>query len=112
MALAVDRFERATTHTVARILQRWAGLRSFVPDRTPVVGYASDAPGFFWLAAQGGYGIETAPALGALAASLVLGHGTPADLARHGVDARLLDPARLRRPPGRSASAELVVPRA
>ena len=105
LAIAVDRFERATTHPVERILRRWAGLRSFVPDRTPVVGFAADVPSFFWLAAQGGYGIETAPALGALAASLVLGQGTPADLARHGVDAALLDPARLRRPPGRPAGA-------
>jgi D-arginine dehydrogenase len=71
-----------------------------VPDRTPVVGYAPDAPGFFWLAGQGGYGIETAPALGSLAASLVLGRGLPAGLAAHGVDLAALLPERLDR--GRS----------
>ena len=100
VAIAVDRFETATTHRVKRILHRWAGLRSFVPDRTPVVGYAPDAPGFFWLAGQGGYGIETAPALGSLAASLAQGRGLPAGLAARGVDLAALLPERLDR--GRS----------
>lgn len=95
VAIAVDRFEAATTHPVRRVLHRWAGLRSFVADRTPVVGFAPDAPGFFWLAGQGGYGIETSPALGALAASLVRGETSlPASLAGHGVDAAALSPAR------------------
>lgn len=94
IAIAVDRFETATTQKVDRILHRWAGLRSFVADRTPVVGFAPDAPGFFWLAGQGGYGIETSPAMGELAASLVRGLGTPAALTAHGVDAVALDPAR------------------
>jgi D-arginine dehydrogenase len=71
-------------------------LRSFVADRTPVVGFAPDAPGFFWLAGQGGYGIESSPAMGALTASLVRGDGVPEVLARHGVDGRLLAPSRLR----------------
>jgi D-arginine dehydrogenase len=95
IAIAVDRFETATTHPIRRILHRWAGLRSFVPDRIPVVGYAPDAPGFFWLAGQGGYGIETSPALGALAASLVLGGPVPDGMAVHGVDAAALRPGRL-----------------
>lgn len=94
VAIAVDRFETATNHSVKRVLHRWAGLRSFVADRTPVAGFAADSPGFFWLAGQGGYGIETSPALGVLTASLVLGKGTPEDLAAHGVDARALHPAR------------------
>jgi D-arginine dehydrogenase len=94
VAIAVDRFETATTQKVDRILHRWAGLRSFVADRTPVVGFAPDAPGFFWLAGQGGYGIETSPAMGLLAASLVRGQGTPATLAAHGVNAAALSPAR------------------
>ena len=96
IAVAAERFETATTHTITRVLHRWAGLRSFVSDRTPVVGFAPDAPGFFWLAGQGGYGIESSPALGALTASLVRGDGVPEVLARHGVDGRLLAPSRLR----------------
>ena len=94
VAIAVDRFETATTHPVRRVLHRWAGLRSFVADRTPVVGFAPDAPGFFWLAGQGGYGIETSPALGALAASLVCGTSLPASLAGHDVDAAALSASR------------------
>ena len=51
-------------------------MRSFVSDRTPVVGFAPDAPGFFWLAGQGGYGVQTAPALSQLAADLCLGRAS------------------------------------
>jgi D-arginine dehydrogenase len=72
IAIAVDRLENATTLQVGRIASKWAGLRSFVQDRTPVVGYDAVQPGFFWLAALGGYGIQTAPALSRLAASLAL----------------------------------------
>jgi D-arginine dehydrogenase len=71
LAVAVDRIETATTLNVTRIVHKWAGLRSFVADRTPLVGYDAAQPGFFWLAALGGYGIQTAPALSRLAASLV-----------------------------------------
>jgi D-arginine dehydrogenase len=94
VALAVDRFERATTHRVARVEHRWAGLRSFVADRTPVVGFDPIAPGFFWLAGQGGYGIQTAPALARTAAALLLGAALPEDVRREGVDAGTLAPAR------------------
>jgi D-arginine dehydrogenase len=94
IATAVDRVQTATTLEVHRIRRSWAGLRSFVADRSPVVGYAPDAPGFFWLAGQGGYGIQTAPAMGALACALVLGQPTPDDLVRFGVDAHDLRPDR------------------
>jgi len=67
------------------VRRKWAGLRSFVDDKTPVVGFAPDAPGFFWLAGQGGYGIQTAPAAGELAAALVRGLPVPAALAALGV---------------------------
>jgi D-arginine dehydrogenase len=60
-------------------------LRSFVADKTPVVGFAPDAPGFFWLAGQGGYGIQTAPAMGEMAAALVQGLPMPSALAVLGV---------------------------
>ena len=59
VAITVDRIERATTMKVSRIIRRWAGLRSFVPDGVPVLGYDPDLEGFFWCAGQGGYGIET-----------------------------------------------------
>ncbi|HUB85996.1 MAG TPA: FAD-dependent oxidoreductase, partial [Rhizomicrobium sp.] len=79
VAVAIDRVQHATTLTVARIRKRWAGLRSFAPDRSPVIGFDSNAPGFFWLAGQGGYGIQTAPAAARLAAALLRGE-TPSDM--------------------------------
>lgn len=73
IAVAIDRIQHATTLTFSRIRKRWAGLRSFAPDRSPVIGFDSGAPGFFWLAGQGGYGIQTAPAAARLAAALLRG---------------------------------------
>jgi D-arginine dehydrogenase len=73
VAIAVDRLERATRVTVNRVRRKWAGLRSFAPDRSPVIGFDRAAPGFFWLAGQGGYGIQTAPAAAELAAALIRG---------------------------------------
>lgn len=73
LAEGIDRFAQATTYQVTRVERSWAGLRSFVADRTPVAGFAPDTDGFFWLAAQGGYGIQTSPALSQLAADLTLG---------------------------------------
>lgn len=73
IAVAVSRLEEATTLSVERVTHRWAGLRSFVPDRTPVIGFDPLMPGFFWVAALGGYGIQTAPAASRLAAALALG---------------------------------------
>jgi len=94
VAIAADRIETATTLQIGRVLRKWAGLRSFVADKTPVAGFAPDAEGFFWLAGQGGYGIQTAPALGRLAAALALGRSLPADIAALGVAAEELSPAR------------------
>jgi len=71
VAIAVDRLEAITTLRVRRVLQQWAGLRTFAPDRIPVVGFDSRLASFFWCAGQGGYGIQTAPALSRLAAALV-----------------------------------------
>jgi D-arginine dehydrogenase len=100
IAIAVDRVMTATTLDVRRVRRSWAGLRSFVADRTPVAGFAPDAPGFFWLAGQGGYGIQTAPAMGRLSAALVRGEGVPPELAAHGVVAEDLAPGRLAVLPG------------
>lgn len=95
IAVAIDRLERATTLQVQRIAHKWAGLRSFVADRSPVIGYDPRQPGFFWLAALGGYGIQTAPATGALAADLVLGKRPRDELTAFGVDALACSPSRL-----------------
>ena len=87
VAIAVDRFETATGAPVAKVWHRWAGLRVFAADRTPVVGFDPVAEGFFWLVGQGGYGIQSAEGLGRLTAALACDDGVPADLAAAGVDA-------------------------
>lgn len=95
IAIAVDRIENATTLQIRQVRRKWAGLRSFVADKTPVVGFAADAPGFFWLAGQGGYGIQTAPAMGELTAALVRGLPLPAAMAALGVRVQDLSARRL-----------------
>src|SRR5690242_6233735 len=95
VALVVDRVERASTLKVERIVRRWAGLRSFVKDKNPVVGFAPDAQGFFWLAGQGGYGIQTSYAMGLTAASLATGKGVPNAVKSYGVSETDLGPRRL-----------------
>ena len=92
VAICVDRIERAFTFPIRRVESRWAGLRCFAPDRSPVLGRDPQAPRFVWLAGQGGYGIQTAPALAALAAALVLDEPPPAALA--GIDLAALAPGR------------------
>ncbi len=94
IAIAVDRFETLTTERVKRINHRWAGLRSFVADRSPVAGYDTQAEGFFWLAGQGGYGIQMAPALARTAAALLMGRPLPVDVAALGVNGEDLLPGR------------------
>ncbi|MGH6986335.1 MAG: NAD(P)/FAD-dependent oxidoreductase [Caulobacteraceae bacterium] len=97
VALAIDRVEAVTTLKVRRVKSRWAGLRTFAPDRVPVAGYDPQAPGFFWLAGQGGYGIQTSDGLARSATALVLGEPLPESAAAAGVRADDLSPARLRR---------------
>lgn len=97
IATAVDRIQTATTLEVRRLRSKWAGLRSFVDDRTPVVGFDERQAGFFWLAGQGGYGIQTAPAMGRLAAALLRGEEIPAELLELGVDRAAIGPGRLTR---------------
>jgi D-arginine dehydrogenase len=79
---------------VRRINRRWAGLRSFVADKSPVAGFDPVADGFFWLAGQGGYGIQMAPALARAAAALLLGRTLPHDIVSQGVSAADLSPGR------------------
>jgi D-arginine dehydrogenase len=81
VALALDRVNAATTLGLRSVRTAWAGLRTFAPDRVPVIGADPRAPGFCWLAGQGGYGIQTAPAAARLAAGAVRGGPVPAALA-------------------------------
>lgn len=97
VALAVDRIEKATTLSVRHIRRKWAGLRSFVADKAPVVGRDGSLPGFFWLAGQGGYGIMTSPAMARAAASLIVDGCLPADLTAVRLTPEDLSPARLQR---------------
>ncbi len=89
VARAIAGLELATDCRVVRIERRWAGLRSFAPDRLPVYGFSDSGHGFFWCAGQGGFGIQTAPAAAALAAALLLGHEPDSSLAD-------IDPGRYR----------------
>jgi len=86
VAVAVARFEAAVQPRVVRVERSWAGLRSFAPDRLPVYGFDAAVPGFFWCVGQGGFGIQTAPAAGRLAADLLLGHAPAIDPTRYLVD--------------------------
>ncbi len=96
IAIAVDRLETVSTLQVRRLAAKWAGLRSFVDDRTVVCGFDAEKPGFFWLAAQGGYGIQTSAAMARVAAALAQGRGLPQDVVDLGVAEPDLSPARLR----------------
>ena len=80
---------------VQRIIRKWAGLRSFVADRVPVIGYDPTVEGYFWLAGQGGYGIETSAGLARSAAGLAVGDGLPEDIRKLDVAERDLAPERL-----------------
>ncbi len=93
LAEGLARYEAMVTEPVSRLLANWAGLRTFSPDRVPAIGHAPGAPGFFWLAGQGGYGFQTAPAAARLAADLLGGRAPalPADLVAR------LSPARFAR---------------
>ena len=95
VALAAYRMEERTTVKVERIHSRWAGLRTFAPDQHPAVGFAPDADGFFWLAGQGGFGLQTSPAVAAVVASLIAGEPWPVP----DVTAAELDPGRFVRQP-------------
>jgi D-arginine dehydrogenase len=96
VALAIERINEATTLDLRHVRRAWAGLRSFVADRTPVVGMDPEVPGFCWLAGQGGYGIQTAPGMARATAGLVLEKRLPEDLRAMGVSEADLSPERCR----------------
>ena len=96
IARAIDAINEATTLGVRGISSAWAGLRTFAPDRNFVLGLDPEASGFFWLAGQGGYGIQTASATARVAAALALGQPVPEDVVGRGLDVTQLAPQRLR----------------
>jgi D-arginine dehydrogenase len=98
VARGLDLVNSATIINAKHVRTSWAGLRSFVSDRTPVVGFDKSAGGLFWMAAQGGYGIQIAPSLARFAASVIRDEPVPTDLVTRGFESSALSPARLRNP--------------
>lgn len=96
IAIGVDRVQAALNLEVERVNHSWAGLRTFAPDRAPVIGFDPEVAGLFWSVGQGGYGIQTAPAWARTAAALARGEDVPDDVAREGVTAADLSPDRFR----------------
>jgi D-arginine dehydrogenase len=95
IALGIDRIQTHTTLQIRRPTRTWAGLRSFVADGDLVGGFDAQVPGFFWVAAQGGYGIQTSAAMGQACAALARGEALPQQLADFGLTPEMLSPARL-----------------
>ncbi len=98
IATGIHQIEAVTTLHIQRPTSTWAGLRSFVPDGELVIGHDGACPGFFWLAAQGGYGIQSAAGASALADALLREVPLADVLAKQGVNPATLSPARLHRP--------------
>jgi D-arginine dehydrogenase len=96
VAIMVDWVERKTTMTVRRIERRWAGLRTFAPDNSPVMGEDPSMPGFWWLAGQGGYGIMMSESLGRSLAALMHEGELPADVRASGATIEAIHPRRFK----------------
>ena len=94
VAVGIERIETALDFEVRRVKHSWAGLRTFAPDREPVIGFDARVPGLFWCAGQGGYGIQSAPAAAQLAAALARGEAVPSAIAAAGVTADRVSPER------------------
>jgi D-arginine dehydrogenase len=96
MAIAegIDRLMTATTLEVERLEHSWGGLRTFAPDGNPVIGFDRHTDGFFWAVGQGGYGIQSAPALSATAAAMALHNAIPKDIIDLGLNPRDITPDR------------------
>ena len=109
VAIGVDRVQAALDLEVERVSRSWAGLRTFAPDRAPVVGFDPRTAGLFWCAGQGGYGIQTAPAMARTAAALARGESLPADVTAQGLAAGDLSAARF--DADSLAKAPIILPR-
>ncbi|MFY7905547.1 MAG: FAD-dependent oxidoreductase, partial [Burkholderiaceae bacterium] len=100
LAEGLARWQAVARPAVTSPIATWAGLRTFAPDRALVIGPDPAEPTFFWLAGQGGYGIQTAPAMGEACAALLLHQPWPRHLKEAGLTAEMLSPARLAQRPG------------
>ncbi len=98
IAIAADRVMTMTHFDIRHISHKWAGLRTFAADKTPIVGFDPDVANFMWLAGQGGYGFQTSPALAGFACDLVAGRPLAAKLQDLGLTADMFSPARFREP--------------
>ncbi|MDQ6680548.1 MAG: FAD-binding oxidoreductase [Pseudomonadota bacterium] len=96
IAIGIGQIEAMTTLKIVRPTRVWAGLRSFVADGDLVGGFDPALPGFFWIAAQGGYGIQTSAAMGEACAALAVGAAIPQHISRFGLSEAMLSPSRLR----------------
>lgn len=96
VALGIMRITEATHLAIRSVKNQWAGLRTFTSDRVPAVGFDPKTPGFFWLVGQGGYGIHTSPAMGLLAAGLIIDGAVPKELGDYEITAEMFDPGRFR----------------
>jgi D-arginine dehydrogenase len=94
IAESIEHLQGAIDMEVTRLDHTWGGLRTFAPDGGPIVGFDPDLEGFFWLAGQGGYGIQTSPAVARTAAALVTGNPIPSDITAQGVSIETIDPRR------------------
>ena len=95
IALGIYQIEEHTTLSIRRPSHTWAGLRSFFADGDLVSGYDPATPGLYWVAGQGGYGIQTSAAMGEASAALIRHEALPEHLSRHGLSAEMLSPVRL-----------------
>jgi D-arginine dehydrogenase len=94
IAIGIDAIQTSTTMSIPRPYRTWAGLRTFAPDEDPVVGYDANVQNFFWCAGQGGYGVQTSPAMGRACSALVLGAALPGELQDAGLTAAEMSPSR------------------
>lgn len=98
IAIGIDRVQQVLDLDVRKVDSKWAGLRTFASDKTPVVGFDPSVSGFFWLAGQGGYGIQTSPAMGEFAAALIFDNQPPVEITRRGILPETLAPDRFNSP--------------
>ena len=95
IARGIEKINNSTNFQFNSITNKWAGLRSFVKDKTPVIGFDKKINGFYWLAGQGGYGIETAPILAQIAANDILGKDLFYFKKEYDIDFNLINISRL-----------------
>ncbi len=96
IALSLDRLLDTVDLEVRSVRRSWAGLRTFAPDRLPVVGHDAQIPNFYWMAGQGGSGIKVAPALSDILYASVTGQALPQMSYSSEINLATLSPQRFR----------------